>query len=232
MEWGFPDTLRRGAVPGGVQAAGTADAGPAGHRQPGGPHEGVSCSNATLRRTRCISAFPTGSIGRRPGRWSLPRARAATRKLAKQFEHRDGPKSLLGLRGRAARPAGGHVAGYRAKSLRQAAGGSGAGRSSRGPLGRAPLSNPGLDRRGARGWRSNWKPAARTRSAFKRPPADIRVLGDFQYGSTVPFGPQHADERLRAIALHARTLAFRHPVSKQSVSVTAPLPEFWPPFGE
>jgi RluA family pseudouridine synthase len=58
------------------------------------------------------------------------------------------------------------------------------------------------------------------------------LLGDFQYGSTVPFGPQHADERRRAIALHARTLAFRHPVSKQSVSVTAPLPEFWPPLAE
>jgi 23S rRNA-/tRNA-specific pseudouridylate synthase len=55
------------------------------------------------------------------------------------------------------------------------------------------------------------------------------LLGDFQYGSTIPFGPQHADERLRAIALHARTLAFRHPVGKQWVSVTAPLPAFWPP---
>jgi 23S rRNA pseudouridine1911/1915/1917 synthase len=54
------------------------------------------------------------------------------------------------------------------------------------------------------------------------------VLGDFQYGSTTPFGPQHADERLRAIALHARTLEFRHPLSKGIISVTAPTPEFWP----
>ena len=54
------------------------------------------------------------------------------------------------------------------------------------------------------------------------------VLGDFQYGSTVPFGPQHADERLRAIALHARMIEFRHPTSKELVSVTAPTPEFWP----
>jgi 23S rRNA pseudouridine1911/1915/1917 synthase len=54
------------------------------------------------------------------------------------------------------------------------------------------------------------------------------VLGDFQYGSPVPFGPQHSDERLRAIALHARTLAFQHPASKEQVSVTAPAPEFWP----
>lgn len=54
------------------------------------------------------------------------------------------------------------------------------------------------------------------------------VLGDFQYGSTIPFGPQHTDERLRAIALHARTLAFLHPTTKQRISVTAPTPEFWP----
>lgn len=54
------------------------------------------------------------------------------------------------------------------------------------------------------------------------------VLGDLQYGSPLPFGPQHTDERLRAIALHARTLAFRHPATKQWISVTAPTPEFWP----
>jgi 23S rRNA pseudouridine1911/1915/1917 synthase len=54
------------------------------------------------------------------------------------------------------------------------------------------------------------------------------VLGDFQYDSPTPFGPQHADERLRAIALHARMLGFVHPASKQWVSVTAPPPGFWP----
>jgi 23S rRNA pseudouridine1911/1915/1917 synthase len=54
------------------------------------------------------------------------------------------------------------------------------------------------------------------------------VLGDFQYGAKTPFGPEQTDERLRAIALHARTLAFVHPTSKQPVSVTAPTPEFWP----
>jgi len=54
------------------------------------------------------------------------------------------------------------------------------------------------------------------------------VLGDFQYGSKAPFGPQHADERLRAIALHARTLSFVHPTGKQWISVTAPTPDFWP----
>ncbi len=40
------------------------------------------------------------------------------------------------------------------------------------------------------------------------------LLGDAQYGSTIPFGPQHEDRRLRAIALHARTLEFKHPMTK------------------
>jgi len=53
------------------------------------------------------------------------------------------------------------------------------------------------------------------------------LLGDSQYGSTVPFGPQTADERLRAIALHARMIEFRHPTTKDLVSVTAPAPDFW-----
>ncbi len=53
------------------------------------------------------------------------------------------------------------------------------------------------------------------------------VLGDFEYGSTIPFGPQHDDWRLRAIALHARTLSFGHPLTRQRVAITAPLPEAW-----
>ena len=43
----------------------------------------------------------------------------------------------------------------------------------------------------------------------------IRCVGDFQYGAKTPFGPQYDDERLRAIALHARTLEFEHPTSRQ-----------------
>jgi RluA family pseudouridine synthase len=54
------------------------------------------------------------------------------------------------------------------------------------------------------------------------------ILGDSQYGSTVPFGPQHDDPRLRAIALHARTIAFLHPKTRQRVSVTAPVADYWP----
>jgi RluA family pseudouridine synthase len=53
------------------------------------------------------------------------------------------------------------------------------------------------------------------------------VLGDAQYGSTTPFGPQYADPRLRAIALHARTLAFDHPQTRKPVTITAPLGLAW-----
>ncbi len=54
------------------------------------------------------------------------------------------------------------------------------------------------------------------------------ILGDVQYGARVPFGPQCEDERERAIALHARRLAFRHPKTREPVAVEAPLPAFWP----
>lgn len=53
------------------------------------------------------------------------------------------------------------------------------------------------------------------------------VLGDAQYGATQPFGEQFEDERLRAIALHARQLAFRHPMLDELVDVTAPLSAAW-----
>jgi RluA family pseudouridine synthase len=53
------------------------------------------------------------------------------------------------------------------------------------------------------------------------------VMGDAQYGSTQPFGEQFEDERLRAIALHARQLSFRHPMIDEIVEVVAPLPPAW-----
>jgi 23S rRNA pseudouridine1911/1915/1917 synthase len=56
------------------------------------------------------------------------------------------------------------------------------------------------------------------------------LLGDAQYGSTIPFGPQHEDKRLRAIALHARILEFRHPSTKAMVTVTAPFSAEWENF--
>jgi 23S rRNA pseudouridine1911/1915/1917 synthase len=48
------------------------------------------------------------------------------------------------------------------------------------------------------------------------------VLGDAQYGSPSSFGEQFEDERLRAIALHARQLGFRHPMTGEAVDVIAP----------
>lgn len=57
------------------------------------------------------------------------------------------------------------------------------------------------------------------------------VLGDAEYGSVVPFGPQHPDPRLRPIALHARTLSFVDPQSGQPVTVIAPCPEPWLELG-
>ena len=53
------------------------------------------------------------------------------------------------------------------------------------------------------------------------------VLGDSQYGSTGPFGQQHAEVRDRSIALHARQLGFTHPISGELVDVVAPLPAAW-----
>ena len=53
------------------------------------------------------------------------------------------------------------------------------------------------------------------------------LLGDAYYGSNVPFGPPTEDERLRPIALHARSLALDHPLSRQRIVVYAPLPAAW-----
>jgi RluA family pseudouridine synthase len=53
------------------------------------------------------------------------------------------------------------------------------------------------------------------------------LLGDELYGSTVRFGPWSDDERERLIALHARRLAFRHPMTREPLDFTAPLPGIW-----
>ena len=53
------------------------------------------------------------------------------------------------------------------------------------------------------------------------------IYGDELYGSQHPFGPGTDDLRKRWIALHARTLEFTHPISKETVSQSAPLPACW-----
>ena len=57
------------------------------------------------------------------------------------------------------------------------------------------------------------------------------VLGDELYGSTRSFGPETLDPRERWIALHARNLVFRHPMTRVPVSVTAPLSPYWDEVG-
>jgi len=56
------------------------------------------------------------------------------------------------------------------------------------------------------------------------------ILGDAMYGSTIPFGEQFEDERLRSIALHAESISFCDPMIRQPVMLRAPLPEAWEPF--
>jgi RluA family pseudouridine synthase len=53
------------------------------------------------------------------------------------------------------------------------------------------------------------------------------ILGDAQYGSTIPFGPPYEDERLRWIALHARSLSFFDPSTQEPVTVSASVPAEW-----
>ncbi len=54
------------------------------------------------------------------------------------------------------------------------------------------------------------------------------LLGDELYGGTIPFGEQFEDRRERAIGLHARRLELQHPMTREPVAVTAPLPATWP----
>lgn len=53
------------------------------------------------------------------------------------------------------------------------------------------------------------------------------LLGDQLYGSRVLFGPDAPDERDRLIALHARSLRFKHPQTKLPLLFEAPLPALW-----
>jgi 23S rRNA pseudouridine1911/1915/1917 synthase len=53
------------------------------------------------------------------------------------------------------------------------------------------------------------------------------VAGDVLYGSSLSFGPPAELPRERVIALHGRSLTFRHPLTYEAMTLTAPLPEFW-----
>jgi len=53
------------------------------------------------------------------------------------------------------------------------------------------------------------------------------ILGDAMYGSTSSFGPTSDDPREHWIALHARYLGFRDPMTKEPVEIEAPLIGQW-----
>jgi 23S rRNA pseudouridine1911/1915/1917 synthase len=57
------------------------------------------------------------------------------------------------------------------------------------------------------------------------------VVGDAFYGATSTFGAPPADERDRHIALHARSIELRHPMTNEPISITAPLPDDWRELG-
>ena len=56
------------------------------------------------------------------------------------------------------------------------------------------------------------------------------ILGDAMYGSTIPFDEHFDDERCRSIALHAVSISFCDPMTRQPVTLCAPLPETWNHF--
>lgn len=57
------------------------------------------------------------------------------------------------------------------------------------------------------------------------------VAGDSQYGSVQAFGDPSLELRDRPIALHARQLAFRHPMTPEQIAIVAPLPADWDALG-
>ena len=57
------------------------------------------------------------------------------------------------------------------------------------------------------------------------------IRGDELYGAKLPFGPPTDLARERIIALHARSLAFLHPIRYEPVTVTAPVPAVWREIG-
>lgn len=58
----------------------------------------------------------------------------------------------------------------------------------------------------------------------------LPIVGDFQYNAKDCFGEFEPDERKRRIALHARLLKLEHPMTREVVSITAPLPATWHDF--
>lgn len=64
----------------------------------------------------------------------------------------------------------------------------------------------------------------RVQSALRAHP----IWGDTLYAPSRGFGPTTDDPRGRVIALHARSLTIRHPFTKEELTFTAEVPEYWP----
>lgn len=57
------------------------------------------------------------------------------------------------------------------------------------------------------------------------------ILGDELYGSKIKFGPESTDFRKRWIALHARSIEFEHPMTKDRLVFDAEVWEDWRSVG-
>lgn len=57
------------------------------------------------------------------------------------------------------------------------------------------------------------------------------ILGDELYGSKIKFGPESTDFRKRWIALHARSIEFEHPMTKDRLVFNAEVWEDWRSVG-
>jgi 23S rRNA pseudouridine1911/1915/1917 synthase len=54
------------------------------------------------------------------------------------------------------------------------------------------------------------------------------LVGDFSYGAQIGICPERSpDWRAEPVALHARSITFRHPIRYDEVSVVAPVPDTW-----
>ena len=57
------------------------------------------------------------------------------------------------------------------------------------------------------------------------------IVGDALYDARSTFGAADVEERLRPIALHARRIELKHPMTGAPLAVTAPLPQTWQELG-
>ena len=221
---GLRNPARRRRRAGRRQARGHRHAGAAGYRQPG-----IADQRRIWRETRTAARIVYLGIPHRldrpvSGAIVFAKTRRAARQLSRQFERRS-VENLLGLRRADRRAAGRHLDRLSAQSLRPAAG-LGRGRRMRRArrpscaIARSAITAP------ARGSKSNWKPAARTRFACRPPRAGTRVWAT-RTTARACRSVRQSKTNACGIALHARSLAFVHPTTREPKITLAPLPANW-----